>query len=267
MILRHAREPIDGLPFENTFEAIDERSGSPVCTCTIYSHENAELFPARPTRIYLDIQGGPVPDALLGAAVARAKEIALQGSAPARIFTQVDPQDSALLASLSALGFKDNDGLVRMQQTPLNATATEPPLSCVVVEDDLDDPIEQKYFLERYNQLFNEEHDFEWLQDFLSHKNFKRILIVAPTGMAGETIIWEKDQCGCIAWLFVSRKWRMHGVSRCLLDLACNALKAQGLNIAEAEIQARMPGMLRVMEGAGFRQNELILRYPGIDIN
>lgn len=267
MILRHAREPIDGQSTENIFEAVDEHSGTVTCTCIIYEHENAELFPARPLRIYLDIQGAPVPDALLGAAVARAKEIALQSASPCRIFTQVDPHDTALMASLAALGLKDNDGLVRMQRVIGNENTPEAPLSCVVVQDDLDDPIEQKYFLERYNQLFNEERDFEWLQDFRNHRNFGRILIVAPTGMAGEAIIWQENGHGCVAWLFVSRKWRKHGVSKCLLALTCAALDKQGLGIVEAEVQARIPGMLHVMEGAGFHQAELILRYPGIDIN
>jgi len=266
MILRHARETMDGQAAENTFEAVDERSGNAICTCTIYVHESEELFPARPLRIYLDIQGAPVPDALLGAAIARAKEIALQANMPCRIFTQVEPDNSNLMTSLSAMGLKDSDGLVCMRRETGNEADVQVPLSCVVVMDDLDDPIEQKYFLERYNQLFSEDCDFEWLQDFRSSKDFKRILIVAPTGMAGETVIWQENGRGKIGWLFVSRKWRKHGVAKCLLDLACAEFEKAGLRWAEAEIQARIPGMLHVMENASFRQAELIMRYPGIDI-
>ena len=266
MILRHAREPMDNQPAENTFEAIDERSGKALGACTIYIHESPELFPARPLRIYLDIEGNPAPDALLGAAVARAKEIARQSKLPCRLFTQVDPDDDDLMASLSALGFKDSDGLVCMRR---NAGADENiamPIGCVLVRDDLDDPIEQKFFLERYNQLYNEEYDFEWLQDLRAHSGFKRLLIVAPTGMAGEAIIWHENGKGRIGWLYSSRKWRRLGVAKCLLDIACAEFAADGLEFAEAEIQARIPVMLHVMESAGFRQAELILRYPGIDI-
>lgn len=267
MILRHAREPKDGLSAENTFEAIDERSGAAVCTCTIYVHESAELFPARPLRIYLDIQGESAPDALLGAAVARAKEIARNAKAPCRIFSLVDAADDDLMTSLSALGFKDNDGLVAMRRSTHPEEKMELPIGCVAVRDDLDDPIEQKYFLERYNQLFSEEYDFEWLADFRSREGFKRILIVAPTGMAGEAVIWQENGTGKIGWLYTSKKWRRRGVARCLLDLACAEFAQDGLGTAEAEVQARIPGMLHVMESAGFRQAELLLRYPGIDIN
>lgn len=266
MILRHAREPLEGVNIDDTFEAIDERSGATLGSCTIFVHESDELFPGRPVRIYMDIEGDPAPDALLGAAVARAKGLAMEYDAPSRIFTQVSPDDAQRMESLRALGFKDNDGLVCMRRELPCEKNSQMPIGCVIVRDDLDDPIEQKYFLERYNQLFNEEYDFEWLQDFRLKDGFERILIVAPTGMAGECICWRENGAGRIGWLYTSRKWRGMGVSRCLLDIACADFESDGLTRAEAEVQARIPGMLHVMESAGFRQAELILRYPGIDI-
>ena len=266
MILRHAREPLDGQPTENTFEAIDERSGANLGLCTIYVHECAQLFPARPTRIYLDIQGDPAPDALLGASVARAKEIALQKGGPCRVFTQVEPEDAERMRALAALGFRDSDGLVRMRRELPAAPTGEMPIGCVVVRYDLDDPIEQKYFLERYNQLFSETYDFEWLQDFRNREGFARILIVAPTGMAGEMVIWREGDAGVIGWLYCSKKWRRMRVAQRMLELACAEFEENGLQRAEAEVQARIPNILRVMERAGFRQAGLILRYPGIDI-
>lgn len=267
MILRHAREPMDDQPIENTFEAIDGPSGAVLGACTIYVRENPELFPSRPHRIYLDIQGDPAPDALLGAAIARAKELALQSKSPCRLFTQVSPEDADLMESLSAHGFKDNDGLVCMRRDLPCSTGESTPIGCVLVLDELDDPIEQKYFLERYNQLYNEEYDFDWLQDFRSRDGFKRLLIVAPTGMAGEAVLWQENGAGQIGWLYASKKWRKRGISRCLLNIACAEFEKAGLSRAEAEVQARIPGILHVMESAGFRQAELILRYPGIDID
>ncbi len=266
MILRHAREQIDGLPAENTFEAIDERSGRSLGVCRIYVSENAELFPARPLRIYLDILGEDVPDALLGASVARAKEIARQSDVPSRVFTQAEPEDRARLDALAVLGFRDSDGLVAMER---DAAVAEPeiPLSCVKVMDDLDDPIEQEYFLERYSQLYNEDFDQEWLEELRAHPGFKRILIVSPTGMVGETILWQEGNHAVVAWLHTARRWRRKGVARCLLQLACAESASRGLATVQAEVQARIPNLLKVMESSGFRQARLLLRYPGIDIN
>jgi len=267
MILRHAREQVNGQSVENCFEAIDERSGKTLGSCTIYVQENENLFPNRPVRIYMEIEGDPAPDALLGAAVARAKEIAAQYKRPARIFTQVEPDDDVRLASLTAIGFRDSDGLVDMQRKLPYVYGANLPAGCVTVIDDLDDPIEQKYFLERYNQLFGEDSDFEWLENLRSHKNFKRILIVSPTGMAGETVTWHEGKKGVIFWLHTARRWRRMGVARALLDLACKEFTRCDMDFASAEIQVRIPSLLKVMEVSDFKQTRLVMRYPGIDWN
>lgn len=267
MILRHMREPMDGQPVENTFEAVDERSGAQLGACTIYVHKNAELFPSRPIRIYMDISGDPVPDALLGAAVARAKELGQLSGEPCRIFTQVDPGDHERLATLVLFGFKDSDGLVCMERgLPCTGEDMLPPGS-VVVRDDLDDPLEQQYFLERYNQLYNETFDEEWLAQFRAAEGFQRLLIVSPAGMQSEAVIWQEDGAGVIGWLYTARKWRGKGLARCLTALACDEFESRGLNFARAEVQAKIPNVLHLMEHCGFRQKELLLRYPGIDMN
>jgi len=267
MILRHMREPIDDLPAENTFEAVDERSGSQLGSCAIYVSRSPELFPARPIRIYMDIQGSPVPDALLGAAVARAKELGMQSGEPCRVFTQSEPDDIARRDSLELFGFMDNDGLVSMQHALPGDEPGPLPFSSVVVRDDLDDPIEQGYFLERINQLYSECYDDEWLADFRNHEGFGRILIVSPAGMLGEAVIWQEGDAGVISWLHTARKWRRKGICRRLVELACQEFEKRGLRAAKMEVQARIPNLLHISEQLGFRQAELILRYPGFDMN
>ena len=267
MILRHEREQIDELPAENTFEAVDERSGAVLGACRIYVSENEALFPTRPLRIYLDILGERVPDSLLGASVARAKEIARLSGIPGRVFTQVGPDDDERMAALKVLGFKDSDGLVLMERELASVGEPALPLGCVKVLDDLDDPLEQEYFLERYSQLYNEQYDQEWLEELRAHKGFKRILIVSSTGMVGETILWQEGDSGVITWLHTARRWRRKGVARCLMQLACAEMQRRGLKAAQAEVQARIPNLLHVMESSGFKQKQLILRYPGVDVN
>lgn len=267
MILRHARTAQIARTVEDTFEAVDERSGAVLGKCEILVHENPNLFPSRPLRIYLEIEGSPVPDALLGAAVARAKEIAKGSGKPARIFTQIEPDDENLLAALAMFGFKDSDGLVRMRREFPFELETVMPAGCVEVQDDLDDPLEEKFFLERYNQLFNEENDFEWLHAFRARTGFKRILIVSPYGMVGESAICENDGCGEVLWLHTAKKWRRKGVARHMLHLICTEFEKRGLASAQASVQARIPGILHVMESAGFAQDKLLKRYPGIDMN
>ena len=85
--------------------------------------------------------------------------------------------------------------------------------------------------------------------------------------MLGETILWQEGDRGVITWLHTARRWRRKGVARCLLQLACEELQNRGLEAAQAEVQARIPNLLHVMESSGFRQKQLILRYPGVDVN
>ena len=55
MMLKHSREPVDGQPIENTFLAVDERTGSQLGACTIYCDENPALYPARPLQVRLQL--------------------------------------------------------------------------------------------------------------------------------------------------------------------------------------------------------------------
>lgn len=267
MILRHAREPVDGQPVENTFLAIDERSGETIGSSVIYVDYNPTLYPVRPLQVRIQLENTPVPDALLGATIARAREICVHSGKLSRIFIRCNPDDDALLNSLAPFGFEDNDGLIKMQLKLPTRHDFKAPAGCAVVHDDLSDPQERKYFLDRYNQLYNVNRDLNWLSEFIDRPNFMRILTVAPTGMAGEVLVWREGYSGIIGYIHTSKRWRRLGVASYMLALACEAFEQQDLFCAEASIRARHPHMLKLMSRAGFAQTELLMRYPGIDIN
>ena len=267
MMLRHSREPVDGQPVENTFLAIDEYTGEQLGACTIFCDENASLYPARPLQVRLQLEGNPVPDALLGAAVARGREICNASGKLCRLYTRCDPEDTEMMDILLPMGFKDNDGLVKMQLMLPFASDYKLPTGCVVVKDDLSDPMEQKFFLERYNELYNTDHDFEWLQHYINRDGFTRILTVSPTGVAGEILVWRENYAGIIGYIQTAKRWRRLGVGMCMLALACEEFERARLFCAEASIRVRIPHILKLMEKAGFKQTELLMRYPGVDIN
>ena len=267
MMLRHAREPVDGQPIENTFVAIDDVTGSTISSCTVFADDNPALFPARPMQVRLQMDGSTPPDELLGAAIARARALCAKAGKFSRIYTRCDPDDEAMLDVLRPMGFRDNDGLVKLQlQLPCTADYRLP-TGCVVVRDDLSDPMEQKFFLERYNELYNTTHDFEWLRAYIDRPGFTRILTVSQTGMAGEILIWKENYTGVIGYIQTAKRWRRMGVGSCMLGLACEEFEKARLLIAEASIRVRIPHILHTMEKMGFKQTELLMRYPGIDIN
>ena len=267
MLLRHPREPIDGQPIENIYQAFDDVTGSVVSSCIVYSDDNPALFPARPLQVRLQLDGEPLPDELLGAAFARARAICAESGKFARIYTRCDPDDEITLDALRPMGFKDNDGLVKLQ-LKLPCTADyRLPTGCVVVRDDLSDPMEQKFFLERYNELYNTDHDYEWLRSYIDRPGFTRILTVSATGMAGEILIWKENHIGIIGYIQTAKRWRRMGVGCCMLGLACEEFEKVDLMAAEASVRVRVPHILRTMEKMGFKQTELLMRYPGLDIN
>ena len=266
-MLRHAREPVDGQPIENTFLDIDDHTGERLGACTIYCDENAALFPARPFQVRLQLEGDPLSPQLLGASIARGREICAASGKLSRLYTRCAPDDDALMENLAALGFQDNDGLVRLQlRLPLQADFRLPTGS-VVVRDDLSDPAEQKFFLERYNELYNTEHDFEWLHSYIDRDGFTRLLTVSPNGIVGEVLLWREKEIGIIGYIQTSKRWRHMGVGSCMIGLACAECERQKLYCVEANARARIPYVLKLFEKMGFRQEELLMRYPGADIN
>lgn len=267
MMLRNPREGMNGVPPENVFQAVDERTGAILGACVITSEMKPALYPDRPHQVRLAFEDGKdVIDPLLGAAMARAREMCRAQEAPGRIYVCCAPDDEDLLRLLKPYGFRDNDGIVRMRKNLPVRNAARPPAGCVVVKDELEDPQERKYFLERYNELLGVEHDGQWLREFTDAADFTRILTVAPTGMAGEVVLWRADGCGEIGFLQTARRWRRMGVANYMLGLACDEISALGLRIARADIRVRIPHILSTMEKAGFYQETLVIRYPGIDV-
>lgn len=267
MILRHSREPIDGQPTENTFVAIDERSGELLGSAVIYVEEKPVMYPIRPLQVCLQLDRTPVPDALMGAAVARAKDICVRSGKFCRIFARVAPEDSEALSALTTMGFIDNDGLIRMQMRLPTERDFPRPENAEIVYDDLSDSLEQKYFLERYNRLYSTDHNADWLADYIDRRSFQRILLLSDNGVMAEALTWREGYAGIIGYFQTMKRWRRMGAGKYLISLACDRFEQQNLYCAEANIRARFPHALKLMQSVGFSQAELLMRYPGIDVN
>ena len=268
MILRNPREPLFGEPVENGFEAIDEKTGERLGCCVVHPEPNPVLFPARPNNFRLEFAGEfSAFGKTLGAAMALSRVLAARAGKPARIYAACPPEDDLLLAALEQYGFEDNDGLVRMELDFERIPETRMPAGCVLVEDELGDPEERRFFLDRYNQLFQSNRDFAWLDAYTAAEAFRRILCVAPTGLAGELTCWREDGgVGRIGYIHTARRWRNMGVARHLLRLAGEYFEDAGIRVVVADVRARIPLLLHTLESAGFCQTSLLMRYPGEDV-
>lgn len=267
MILRNPREGSQGNAPENIFEAVEPRSGDIVGCCTVTEEFRPLMFPDRPYQVRLDMRGGEETlDRLLGASLARARVLCAAHKEKARIYASCDPADTALLDTLRQYGFRDNDGLMRMRVYLPRYIEAKQPMGCVVVRDKLEDSQEQRYFLERYNELYGVDMDMAWLSSLTKRSGFCRILTVAPTGMAGEVLVWQENGCGVVEFFDTARRWRDMGVASYMLSLACEYLFENGCREAVCDVRARMTVARHVLEKSGFQPDELIARYPGIDL-
>ena len=105
------------------------------------------------------------------------------------------------------------------------------------------------------------------MEEYAAADGFRRILCVAPTGLAGELTCWREDGgVGRIGDLHAARRWRNMSVGRHLLRLAGEYFEDEGVEVVVADARARIPMLLRTLESAGFCQTSLLMRYPGVDI-
>jgi len=268
MILRNPREPIFGQPIENAFVAVDKKTGEQLGQCVLFDESNPVLFPQRPAqfRLYFDGELSALSQ-LFGAAIARGRALGLQSGAPARIYAECLPEDTLFLDALKPYGFQDNDGLVQMRVKLPSKLQTRLPSGCVLVDDDLSDPLERKFFLERHNRLFHESKNFDWLVELTAQENFRRFLSVSPVGLVGEILVHTQNGAGKIDFLYTSKRFRNMGVAAHMLNVGFSHFARLKMPAVEADIRVRIPFLLRTLEHAGFRQTKLIKRYPGIDLN
>lgn len=261
MIIRNEKiEP--GVSEENTFVARgtnNEITG--VCTVT---PRVMTLFSDCPRQYVVNAQGDKrTLHVLYGAAIARAKSLAMEAREPGRIYAEVRADDLASLEVLRALGFRDGDGVVRMFR-PVTAQMNlkRLPSGCTVVRDFLADPTERQYFLERYNACYGLDNDDRWLADIAALPDFARILMVSPNDLCGELLVWSENGVGVIGIIQTARKWRRKGVASYLIEDARLYFSSLGLQYAQFDVWLRAPGCRALARSADYTGSEPLMLYP-----
>ncbi len=267
MKIRHA-DAADGMPVENTFIALDDLE-SKIGEAGVQQTMVPALCPERPHHILVRAECGPEAEsALLGAATARALVIARQKPGmPALVYAECKPGDKARMNALEALGYRDEDGLVRTRRVLKQGPIIRPlPAGCTIVRDYLSDAGESKYFLERYNAMFGRSRDAAWLKGLKQMSEFARLIMISPSGLAGEMIVWEENRRGVVGIAITTPAWQRRGVASYLMELARLYFLDRGLSEAYFDVRTRMTGAQHLAATSGFRPAEMLMRYPGINV-
>lgn len=267
MKIRHA-DAAPGLAVENTFIALDdleERIGE----ASVRESVTPVLCPERPHQVLVRAKCEPAAEnALLGAATARALVLARQkADMPSLVYCECAPGDAARMSALEALGYRDEDGLVRTRKALKHGPIVQKlPPSCTIVRDYLADEKECKFFLERYNLMFGRSRDMAWLKGLKRMPDFARLLVVSPGGLAGEMVVWSEGGSGVIGIVQTTPSWQRKGVASYLMDLARWYFLDRGLSDAFFDVRTRLTGAARLAATSGFRPAETLMRYPSIDV-
>ena len=248
---------------ENTFVARDDRKRRlGVAGVSVRSMET--VFPNRPIQyiIRMDAHESALA-ALYGAAIAHIRMLNCENDLPARAYAEVNVGDEEALRVLEALGFQNTDGVMRMYR---NVTGEEnvylPPRGCTIVRDFLNDPIERKFFLERYNSCYGLNNDEKWLEDITSQNDFARILMVSPDDLCGELLVWTEEDEGVIGMIQTARRWQRRGVASYLMEDARLYFRSLGIPYSRMDVWMKAPGAMKLARAAGYTDEEPILLYP-----
>lgn len=210
-------------------------------------------------------------DALIGAATARAMAMnrAARGER-AHISMECPLEDAERLRSLTLMGYKVDDQLIKMSRIAVDApSAVRIPEGLLFISDALEDAAEYGYFVKRYAliNLLGEDEAARRIDEIRRKPNFARLILVSRDGLAGELICWTDRRYGIVGMVQTSIEWRRRGVAAYLMERSRQHFVRSGVRESTLEVRSRIASAVKLAAAAGYRQEDVVSLFPGIDIN
>ena len=133
----------------------------------------------------------------------------------------------------------------------------------------LDDPTECQYFIERFIRLslHSRSGASAWLSEARRKPHFTRLILIKDPILVGELVIWMERRVGTIAHVFTLPAWRRKGVASHLMRCALQMFYEWGAHSASLDVRAQLEGAVSLAAKSGFRQSEIVSRYWGLQLN
>ena len=233
MYIFHPPQSVNGLAPENTFLVADSANMT-VADGFLIETYHPYLFPERPINLYLSIRSkGPGKDMLLGALLGRAQQLRAQTpQLPARVFAQVSPQDTAMMAFYLESGFDATDALDVISLGVPNARPSAP---------------------------------MGYDMGFVPLTHFFALYLCRGQDVVGEIAFTGEGQAAKLIGLYVSPNYRRLGMAKCLIAAGMKTLSERGVNHVECDVIRRneMQRLLARSCSATFVRTACY--YPGIN--
>ena len=265
MYIFHPPQSVNGLAPENTFLVADSANMT-VADGFLIETYHPYLFPERPINLYLSIRSkGPGKDMLLGALLGRAQQLRAQTpQLPARVFAQVSPQDTAMMAFYLESGFDATDALDVISLGVPNARPSAP-MGYDMGFVPLNTPQEIQAFLMRMNAYRLDAWQPALLQRYMSLPHFFALYLCRGQDVVGEIAFTGEGQAAKLIGLYVSPNYRRLGMAKCLISAGMKTLSERGVNHVECDVIRRneMQRLLARSCSATFVRTACY--YPGIN--
>ena len=268
MKIRSVAKPGETGAAGNTFIAVDDLENK-LGSCRAELFDRGETMPQRPCEVRISAGGeGGAMMQLLGTAFARAMVLAKESGVNARVYAECAPQDDVRMVLYKTIGLIDDDALVRMSRCVApGPNVVRLPEGCAFVTDDLTDPQERAFFLERQRQLFGREDAAQWLEEIGQKRMMKRLLLTSREGLAGELVCWAEQGEGYIGMVYTAPAWRRKGIATHLMEAARQYFYQCRLTESHLDVRIRQTAVMRMAATAGYRQSEVLMRLPGVDLD
>lgn len=265
MYVFHPPQSINGLAPENTFLVADSANMT-VADGFLINTYHPYLFPERPINLYVSIRSkGPGRDMLLGALLGRAQQLRAQAPAmAARVFAQVSPQNTAMMAFYLESGFDANDALDVVQLGVPNARPAAP-MGYDMGFVPLTGAPEVQAFLMRMNAYRLDPWQPALLQRYMALPHFFALYISRGRDVVGEIAFTGEAQAAKLIGLYVAPNYRRLGMAKSLIAAGMKTLSERGVTHVESDVIRRNENQRLLSRSCGATFIRTACYYPGLN--
>ncbi|MEG2251788.1 MAG: GNAT family N-acetyltransferase, partial [Clostridia bacterium] len=226
------------------------------------------LFPERPINLFVSIRSkGPGRDMLLGALLARAQQLREQTPLlKARLFSQLSPQDTPMMAFYLEGGFDATDAIDVVALDMPNARPAAP-MGYDMGFVPLGDPTEVQAFLMRMNAYRLDAWQPMLLQRYMSLPHFMALYMSRGSDVVGEIAFTGEGAAAKLVGMYVSPNYRRLGMGKTLIAAGMKLLAERGATHVESDVIRRNDAQRMLARSCGATFVRTACYCPGINFD
>ena len=265
MYVFHPPQGMNGLAPENTFLVADSSNMTVADGFLIHTY-HPYLFPERPINLYISLRSrGPGMDMLLGALMGRAQQLREQTpTLPARLFAQVSPQNTAMMAFYLESGFDADDALDVVQLGVPNARPAAP-MGYDMGFVPLTSAAEVQAFMQRMNVYRLDAWQPALVQRYMSLPHFFALYMSRGREVVGEIAFTGEGQSAKLIGLYVAPAYRRLGMAKSLIAAGMKTLSERGVTHVESDVIRRNTAQCMLSQSCGATFIRTACCYPGVN--